>query len=222
MLKTVITIVVSIVLSWLAVKGYASQLTAVSATRKKGPIEFSTVERAMMTAVSSVVFILLMISSNIRILAVILGVALSVIMVLANTYLRSNGIKLLPSFFLLWVATVISTSTYAHFTSKDTLGTVYIVLQIICLVLLLVGAAVSNTKKFYEEQKEENEEADKTKVALRLARGERADEDNDIDGVEMILNKIIKVLPIVIMILVTVLVLLFLEAKFDFLPPYNL
>lgn len=233
MLKTIVTILLSIVFSVLAARGFASQLEVVSATRAKDKgkrsLELGITGRAIISAIFSVVFIVLMISSNIRILAVILGILLSVGMVILNVYLRKHEIKLLPSFFLLWVATVISTSTYAHFTSKDTLGTVYIVLQIICLVLILLGAAVPNLLCYYDEYKREEQDPVKKNKADD-SEADEEDEEENTDGEdwpedelrrERLYENAIKISLLVGFIAIAVILAVILEVKFDFLPPYR-
>lgn len=225
MLKTVVTIVLILIFSFFAAKGLVSQIEAVSVKKKKA-VELGIAGSLIFATIFAVIFILLMIASNIKILAVIIGLLLSAGMVFGNIYLRRNDIRILPSFVLLWFATIISSSTYAHMTNKDPVSITYSILQVICLVLLFVGTAASNMLKYTSEHVTEDIKAER--LQARVEEGpheEEPDEEEEDEIVEGIRKERMKELRTNILIstaIIAVIILaIVLEVFFDYLPPYR-
>ena len=233
MLKVIIIILLLIVFSAYASFGIAWQLESASATRarrdeniKRRSLELGIKGRILFTLTFSVIFILIMIASHIKILSMILGLLLSIILVIGNTYLRSNGIRICPQLFALWVSTMISSVAYAHMTTNDALGWVYTVLQVVCLIGLIVGTFAVGVRKLYYKRKAENDEADELDKKVRKIGHE--DDDDDEEGwpeeelkKERMFQNAVKFFLTIALIGAAVAILAVLEVKFDFLPPYR-
>lgn len=239
MLKTIVTVILLLVFNILAARGFASQLEAVSASRAKRDedverrsLELGWMGRAVLAAIFFVVGLVVMISSNLRILSFILAIVLLLVIVAGNIYLRFNGLRLFPTFFFLWISTTISASTYAHFTSSDPIGIAYSVVVSVLFIIFVVSTIVMNVKSYYNDHCEEDDEAEKLSRKVKRSKSEDSDEadDGEDDGEdwpeeelrkERMLELAMKVLLVVIFIAAAVLLAVFLEVKFDFLPPYR-
>lgn len=240
MLKTIISIILIMVFSSLAAFGIASQLEIVSVTNVRDgrtkkeveSIELGLSGRIIMAAILSGFFILLMVLSHFRILIVILGTIVLASFVLGNTYFRKFRFRLFPSFLYLAISNIVATYTYAHFTSKDTLGTVYGAIQFVGLILLGVGTVASNIYRVNKAYAKENEVARETERQVRKA--QREDEANDTDDddelpgwpeEELERERMFKngfyIFLTVALVVAAIAVMIVLEQKFDFLPPYN-
>lgn len=204
MLKAIISIVMFLVFSAYASFGIAWQLEAVSLKRarrdegvERRSLELGIKGRVIFTLIFSVLFIFVMILSNIKILSMILGLLLSALWVTANVKLRQGGIKIAPQLFALWIATMISSVTYAHMNTKDVLGVIYTILQVLCLIGILVSTFV------VKEQKDED------------------DEDNDDPEEKLRRELFLKIFLAIGIIAVAVVLFVVMEVQFDFLPPYR-
>ncbi len=241
MVKTIIFIIIAIVLSAFAAIQFAAQLEAVSATKARADenkptrqLDLGKGGRAVFAGIFFAVMIVLGLLSKISLVSTILALVLSVGMVIANTFFKSIGIGALPTFFVLWIGNLISSIKDAGYTTSTTgWGKIYVVLQVIALILLLVGTVAGNVKTYIDKIKGENEQADELEKAtgesntVNEDEDEEDDEENDEDGFEKdpfhdeFWNKAIKVVGIVIVIVLALVLGFYLEAKFDFFPPYN-
>ena len=244
MLKSIIFILIAIALSVFAAMQFVSQLEAVSASKireddfgRVRPLKLGVEGRAVFAGFFFVVMIVLGLLSKFSLVTTILALILSVIMVLLNTYFKSIGIGALPTFLILLFGNTISSIKDAGFTSPLTgWGKVYVWLQIIALILLLIGTAAANIAAYCSNLKRENEDADELRESVEESNTEDAEvneeengdeEDVDNDDFEEdpfndeFWNKAIKIGAFVILIVFALVLGYYLEARFDFFPPYN-
>lgn len=241
MLKTIIFVLLSIVLSVFAERQLVAQLERVSATRARmndgdgNSLELGIKDRAIVAAVFAAVMIVLGFLSRFWLISTILALAISVILVVSNTFLKSNGINALTGFFLLWIGILISSIKEAGFTTSTTgWGKVYIVLQIIMLVLLIVGSVAGNVHRFYCKVRQENRDADELEEkaskhddAVGTEEDDEDDYEDDEDGFgeedpfhEKFWNKAVRIGFIVLIVVFALVLGYWLEATYDFFPPY--
>lgn len=237
MLKTIIFLFIAVALSAFAALQFAAQLETVSATRaKRDPdhprkqFEVGKLGRVAITVVFAVVMILLGLLSRFYIVSTIIALALAVVMVLANTYLRQYRFRLMTCFFILWMGNLISSIKEAHITTSTTgWGKIYVVLQVIALILLVVGTVVGNIRAFTGKVRSKDEkDAEKAEDESDTETDEADDEDDESDDEfekdpfnEELLNKVIKIGGIVLIIVLCFVIGYWLETSFDFFPPYR-
>ena len=240
MLKSIIFIVIAVALSVFAEKQFLAQLERAAATRARRDennpgrmLEFGVKDRAIVAVAIAAVMIILGLISKFWIVSTILALAISAILVMSNTFLKSNGINALTAFFLIWVGILISSIKDAGFTTATTgWGKVYIVIQVIMLVLLIVGSVAGNVLKFYHKVREENEDADKLEEKVKATHDdtdneeddEESDEEDGFDDEdpfnEEFWNKAIRIGALILIIALAFTLGFWLEMKFDFFPPY--
>jgi hypothetical protein len=232
-LRTIGFIALTIIITVAAACSFATALEVASANKGgRRHLELRYSGRTVIAIVLAVSMILLSWMSNIKVLGMIVAIVLAVGLVAANVFLRRNGIKASFALALVWIGNLIASLRYAKVMSNNPWDVAYIIVQVVCLVLILAASAIASINTILRAFKKENEDADELEEDVRRVTADDTDEEegtiNDDDGSEEededeessdrdVWDSIIKVLAIAL-IIVTAFVL---EAKFDFLPPYN-
>jgi len=178
MLKTIIFVCIAIALSIMAATQFAGALEKASATRanrddrRRRVLDLGIKGRAVMAGIFAVVMLLLAWMSNIMLLSTIVCLILSVLLVLANVYLKGNYIDALPALFFIWVGNVISSLKNAGLMVGNKWGTVYIILQVVCLVLMALLTALGNYSSYRRMVKKEDIDAERLEEDVDKAEDE--------------------------------------------------
>jgi uncharacterized membrane protein len=231
--ETILTII-WLLLGIISSLAFAKSLEIASATKVNDEeggrsLELGWIGRAVIIAIVSLVLIAVIALSHFMAVSVIIGLVLSVCLILFSAILRSNGIHVLFSSFLYWGCIFGASLTYANYRANHVLGVTYTVLQIICLGLLVLFASIPNLVSNIKEYIKENRDADELEdeKARALSRDDEKDGEIDDELIEYEMeqrkkfyDRLICVVT-AILIIIVILVLAWLEAKYNILPPYG-
>ena len=231
--ETILTII-WLILGIISSLAFAKSLEIASATKANDDeggrsLELGWIGRAVIIAIVSLVLIAVIALSHFMAVSVIIGLVLSVCLILFSAILRSNGIHVLLSSFLYWGCIFGTSLTYANYRANHALGVTYTILQIICLGLLVLFASIPNLVSNIKEYIEENRDADELEDEKARALSRDDEKDGEIDDELMeyemeqrkkFYDRLICVVT-AILIIIVILVLAWLEAKYNILPPYG-
>ena len=248
MLKNIIYVVILAVISFFAATQFSAQLEAVSAARarkagKRRSLELGFSGRAIIAVALLAVMLLLGLMSNIMLLSTIVSLVLFAGLVVANVYLKGNGISVFPSLFLIWVGLAIAAQKNAYLVVGDIWGTIYSIISIVLLILMIAVTVVGNINAKYRKVRKERRDAEELDMAVEAKSEEfeskeddseeeatecdeddEDEEDDPFDGEdpfhEEFWTKAIKIGGFVLLFVAAFVLAYWLEAKFDFFPPY--
>lgn len=247
-MKLFVFIAIELLLSYFAAAKFCGELEVASAsraTREDGTrgrsLELGYKGRAIVTVALLVGLLFIALLSKWLVVSTILAMIVSVGLVWANVYLRGININSLTSFFCLWIGTVIAgLYQQSKVGAENGWATFYIIFEVVMLALLVLGTVIVKFNRYRMEMREEDEEAEEieedvdhviTEPDDEESEGEASDEDDDEDDddywerdarKEEIIGFILHGVIVVLIIGVMVALGFWLEAKFDFFPPYKL
>ena len=176
----------------------------------------------------------MMAASKIIVLSTILALVISVLLVAANFHLSQIGFSIFPALFCVWAGNLFSSLYHSSIGPKNVWGVVYVILQVICLALFFIGTAYGAAIISAREKRKRQKEAEKLEEDVARSAPEANLDDESSEGTSEededdpfedefqneVRNKIIEWGIIIFIIAVAIVLAMFLEAKFDFLPPY--
>ena len=177
--------------------------------------------------------------SKFPVISCILALAASIALVMANTYLKGKKIHVTLAMIALWFGVfyasfkdsglVLSFTTKA-FKASNWWVKAYIVLQLICGALILVGTAVANYRNYYGINKRKNRKRTEARP-LTPTEERKIIDKNDmlglgedfklgnflVDNAQALLSWLF----IIMLVILYAFLCVWLEVKFDFFPPYR-
>lgn len=240
MLKTIVYVLIELVFCFFAATQFAAQLESVSATRakeagKRKSLELGWLGRIVLTAAFLAIMLLVSLMSHIMLLSTIVSLVLFAGLVVANVYLKGNGINVFPTLFLLWIGLGIAAQKNAQLVVGDIWGTIYSIISGVLFILLIAVTVVGNINAKHRKVKKQKMDAEELDEKVERLESESSCEDNDEEQDddedddpfggedpfhEELTMKIIKIFGIVLLFVAAFVLAYWLEMKFDFFPPY--
>lgn len=210
---------------------FASSLEHASASKvgddeSHRKLELGVKGRVVIIAIVTLILLAVIAVSRIPVATVITGLALSICTILFSLMLRSNGIHTLLSSFLFWAGEFCGSLTFANYrTDNKALGSIYIILQLVCLVLILIVGCLPNLIAKVKERIEENraaEELEDEKARALIDDDDEEDSDREYDRKlkKQFYDRLICVITIILIIIV-LLAIIWLQNKYGIFPPYS-
>lgn len=209
-MKLAVFIIIELALSYFMAMQFCGKLEAASATRankedgtKTRSLELGHTGRAMLMVAIFIEFALIALLSKWLVAGTLVAMIISAISVLANVYLRGVGIEALVPMLLLWVGNIAASLFKQKVGAESRWATFYIIFEIVMLVFLLAGTAIVRFNRYRRMYMDEE------------------DADDWEERKERIIRTVLNGLVIVLIIAVAVIIMYWLEVKFDFLPPHR-
>ena len=210
---------------------FASSLEHASASKvgddeSHRKLELGVKGRVVIIAIVTLILLAVIAVSRIPVATVITGLALSICTILFSLMPRSNGIHTLLSSFLFWAGEFCGSLTFANYrTGNKALGSIYIILQLVCLVLILIVGCLPNLIAKVKERIEENraaEELEDEKARALIDDDDEEDSDREYDRKlkKQFYDRLICVITIILIIIV-LLAIIWLQNKYGIFPPYS-
>lgn len=211
-MKLTVFIIIELALSYCIAMQFCGKLEVASATRankadgtKTRSLELGHTGRAMLMVAIFIEFALIALLSKWLVVVTLVVMIISMVIVWVNIYLRGVGIEAFVPLLLLWVGNIVaSLFQQSKVGAESRWALFFIIFEIVMLAFLLAGTAVVKFNRYRRMYMDEE------------------DADDWEERKERIIRTALNGLIVILIIAVAVIIMYWLEVKFDFLPPHRI